>query len=235
MELPYQVETLDDVPESARSLYQETDGGYRLPVKGVKAESDIAGLESALRKLKEERSELKTKAQLAEQERKELEELRNLRKQQEQKKLESEGRWDDLREQLQNEHKAVLTKREQVIERLTVTSEMQAAIAAAGFDPKYHDAVEALLSRKGPRVEWDGEMPKGVFPDEVHGNKAIREYIAEWAKTPEAERFLPPSTGPGGGGTGSPSKTGSLSGKKYADMTFEERTAYLEAKYANVG
>lgn len=239
MPLPYRVESLDDVPEAARELYEQDGDGFKLPVEGVKTADEIAGLESALDKIKRERNELRDKAgKWTDDDAKDLARLRKAEKDLEEKKAKEEGRWDEMRakiiEEKDGEIQQVtekLSQRDTVIERLTVTNELRAAISAAGVNPDYHEAVEALLQRKNPKVVWeDGEMPKGVFPDDLHGPKPISEFVETWAKSKDAEPYMPRKQAPGGGGTGQDVKMPETD-KKYGEMTVEQKKVYLDQKY----
>jgi hypothetical protein len=238
MELPYRVESLDDVPEAARALYEERDGAHYLPVTGVEKPEDVAGLKSALAKVKRNLAEAEKKAgRVSDDDLEELERLRTESREREETKAKAEGRWEDLRAKLLKEEEGKrkpledkLQTYERVIERLTVTNELRAALSEAGFDPGYHEAVEALLEKRGPRVIWDSDMPKGVFPDEVHGDQPIMDYVTAFAKTKDAERFLPPKVASGGGATGAESK-GVDTTKSWGEMSPDEKVAYTEAKY----
>ncbi len=243
MELPYRVDSLDDVPESARELYVEDGDAFRLPVTGVESEDEVSGLKSALAKLKRDLRSAKEKAgQVSSEDLEELEQLRAERAAREEKKAKEEGRFDELRAKLAEKHdkemadlKAELQKRESVIETLTVKNELRSAIAEAGVDPKYHRAVEALLRERGPKVDWNGDgLPHGIFPDEIEGDKPIADFVKAWAGSDEASPYMPPETGGGGGGHGGTGGGGarpSWQGKRYADMTAEEKIAYTEATY----
>lgn len=240
MELPYKVESLDDVPEAAREFYQESDGGFVLPVAGVKAEDEVGALERAYERLKKQRDELKGKAsQMSKEDLEELEALRAERAKREEEKAKAEGKWEELRGKLAEKHQKELEElrqglqsRESVIEELTVTNELRAHLNKAGVTD-YLDAAEALLMRRGPQVKWQDGKPVGVFPNEVEGDKPIADFVAEWSKTDDAKRFLPPANGAGGGGGGGRPRGDkpSWEGKKYADMTMDEKAAYTEATY----
>ena len=228
-ELPYRVTDLEAVPEAARGLYRERDGAYLLQVSGMVPEDEVAGLKTALERTKEERSRIK---QLNDRDLKELEDLREVRKRAEEDKAKQEGRWDDLRAKLQQEHEAERSRLNMAVESLTVTNELQRAIREYGVAPEYEEAVEALMLRKGPTVDWRDDKPVGVFRDEVHGNKPIAEAVKEWSSSDAAKAYLAPKTGAGGGGGGGQPRGGGTT-KKYSDMNWEEKAAYLESQYAD--
>lgn len=241
MPLPYRVDTLDDVPEALREHYEQDGDGYRLPVQGVKTEDDIRGLESALDKIKRERNELRDKAsRVSDDDLEDLARLRKESKERDERKAKEEGRWEELRAKLLEEKegeigkiKDRLTQREQVIETLTVVNELRAAIAASGVLPEYYEAVEAVLQRKGPKVTWkDGEMPKGVFPDEVHGDQPVAAFVEEWSKTDAAKAYMPKKVAGGGGGVGR--DAGELPKGPYdRKLPIEDKVALIGQKYAS--
>lgn len=239
MPLPYQVDTLDGVPEAARELYEETDeGGFRLPVEGVEPASEVAGLRSTLDKLKRERQELREKvARFSDDDVEELAALRAKARKKEEEVAAEEGKLDDLREKWQKETESKLGEKDQVIaakdetiRRLAITSQLKAAIADADVLQEYRaDALRALLDEFETDVKDVGGEPTGVFVDEVHGDKPIGEFVAEWAKSKSAQKYMAAPKGGGGaaGQTGNPNP----SGKKYSEMTTEEKEVYLRANY----
>lgn len=248
-ELPYRVESLDDVPESAREFYEEDDGAYRLPVAGVKSKDEIEGLQSALAKVKRKLSKAEQRAsKVSDEDLEDLERLRELEAELEEQKAKDEGRLDEWKAEFKQrtaskfekdlqELQERLQAREQVVEQLTVTNALRSAIAEAGVDPKYHEAVEHLLRNKHtPKVDWgdNGEMPRGVFRDDIEGDVPITDFVSEWVKTDAASPYMPRETGAGGGGSGAGGGGGtrpSWEGKKYSDMTKKEKIEYNRAKY----
>lgn len=247
MELPYRVENLDDVPESARELYEETDGGFRLPVTGVESEEEVSGLKSALAKVKRDLRAAKDKAgRVSEEDLEELERLRELEHELEEQKAKDEGRLEEWKaewkeraaskyEKELEELRQKVGHRDKVVESLTVTNAIRSAISEAGVDPRYHRAVEHLLRNEyAPKVDWEsGDMPRGIFSDDIEGDVPISEFVQNWAKSDEASPYMPRETGAGGGGHGTEGRGGGESwrGKKYADMTTDEKIAYSEATY----
>lgn len=244
MKLPFKVESLDDVPEDRRDLYEEVDGGYQLQVDGVPdGEEDVSGLKSALEKVKRERDRLRSRAgKVSDDDLEELERLREAEAQREEEAAKAAGKWDEIRAKLDDKHakeldqvRAELTKRDKVIEQLTVTNELRSAIAKAGVKDEYRDAVEAMLLRQGPTVLWeDGKDPVGVFSDDVEGDRPIGVFVEQWAKSDAASPYMPPENGGGGGGGGQDTRRGSgksWEGKKYAEMTADEKAAYTQEQY----
>lgn len=127
------VDSLDEVPESIRDLYQETeDGRFALSVEGMVPEDNIEthertkGLRSALEKEREARKEfeklskeLKNKVgKVSEEDLQELEELRGLRRKAEEERRRREGEFDKWKDEINKEHKAELESRENLIKSL---------------------------------------------------------------------------------------------------------------------
>jgi hypothetical protein len=242
MPLKYRVKSLDDVPESARELYSEDGDGFVLGVEGVEAEEEVGKLKRAHERTKQELAKLREQAgRVSDADLDELQRLRAEAREREERKAKEEGRWDELRGKLQEEHKkgldvleTKLKSRDEVIQHLTVTNELRSALTESGVRPEYVRAAELLLKERGPTVDWqDGQMPKGVFPDEVHGNRPIAEVVKEWAKSDDADAFMPRETKSGGGAGGDRGKGGqkSYEGKKFSEMTPDEQVAFTEEKY----
>lgn len=240
--LPYKVSDISTVPEAARALYEQQGDEYVLQVDGVEPQESIGELKRALERTREENRKLKGQSgRVSDDDLKELEDLRKERAKREEEKAKLEGRWEDLRSKLLQEKDAAvkavqdqLSARDRVIEQLTVTNELRSAISKAGFQPEYAEAVEALLGKRGPKVVWDGETPKGVIPDELHGDQAISDFVAKFAKSDAAKPYLPNPQKSGGGAPGTEGKGGGsdLSGKKYGEMTPDEKIAFTQQKYA---
>jgi hypothetical protein len=226
--LPYMTESLDSVPEAARSLYREEEGRYVLPVDGVAPAESVKKLETTLARLKEERDQIKA---LNDKDRQELERISKEREEAEQQKAMAEGRWEEVREKLQSEHRQQLERREQQIHKLAVRSQLKDALVSAGVLPEYLDDAFRALNERGPKAKDVGDDVVGVFPDEIHGDRPIGEFVAEWAKGKEAAKYLPPKTGGGGGASGDRGTGATFTGKKYADMNHDEKAAYLASKY----
>lgn len=235
MSLQATVETLDGVPEELHGFYEQTDNGYRLAVEGVEFPDEVAGLRSALDKERAERKKLE-KARKALPDGFDPEEYQRLKQEaaeREEQKAREAGKWDELRDKLKNEHaaeieriRAELKQKDGTIHEYLVGNELSAALDAVGVDPRYkEDAIRALRERK-PEVEEKDGTRIGVFPDELHGSKPIREFVAEWAKTDEAAKYMPPSGAAGGGSTGRAGAGGAKS-KTLADMSEADKRAFI--------
>lgn len=239
MPIPFKTDSLDKIPEAARSLYEKKGDVYVLGVEGAKGADEIEGLELALARLKREREDLR-KQSIGDDDRKELDRLKKEEQRIKDEKAAAEGRWEELRARQKADHdkemdalRSQITQRDSVVAQLAIENALKDEIAKAGIKDEYRPAVTELLKAKGPKVVWDGDKPKGVFPDEVHGDQAIPDFVGKWAKTDAAKPFLPVGVKNGGGGSGGEGKGGTgFEGKKYDEMSIEEKAAFLERKYA---
>jgi len=226
------LDSLDDVPEPLRGLYVQSDGGkFRLDAEGVEELVDTSGLKSALEKQKREAKA--AKEALAKYDGLDPEEYRRLKEAAEAaetQKLQTEGKWEEMKERLtksfEKEKEALgteLTKRDRVIENLTVENELNAAIEKAGVLPEHRKAVRALLKMEAkPSVVWENDTPRGVM-----GDVAIAEYVESWAKTDEAAHYLP-SSGAGGSGAKGGGGGGGGGRKPYREMTERDKIEFID-------
>lgn len=223
------VETLDDVPENLRELYVEADGKFRLDAEGVE---DVSGLKSTLEKLKRESKEAKDALKRYDGlDPEEYQRLKEAADTAEQTKLQTEGKWEEMKDRLTKAHQkesekltSELSKRDKFIERLTVENELTAAIAKAGIvDPARAGDVMRLMKEKGPQVVADGGVYLGML-----GDVSIAEYVESWAKTDEAASYLPASNA-GGSGTPPGGKGGGGGGRKpYKEMSEQDKIDFIK-------
>ena len=224
------VEKLDDVPEGLRELYVEADGKYRLDADGVDALVDTSGLKNALaaerKAAKDARDALK---RWDGKDPAKYDELLSAAEAAEAQKLQTEGKWEEMKDRLTKAHQKVLDdkdaeikKRDTVIENLTVRNELDAAIDKAGVQQKHRKAVRALLRDEArPSVKWEGDVPHGVM-----GDVAIAEYVESWSKTDEAAEYLEP-TGAGGSGAKGGGSGGGGARKPFREMTEADKIAFV--------
>jgi hypothetical protein len=234
------LDKLDDVPEPLRELYVEADGKYRLDADGVESLVDTSGLKSALekeRKAAKDAAAALKKYDGVDPER--YAELLKAAEEAEAQKLQTEGKWEEMKQRLTDAHKKELdksagevSKRDRVIEQLTVENELSAAIEKANILPEHRRTVRNHLKVEGgPKVVWEGDVPIGLM-----GEVPIAEYVESWAKTDEAAPYLPPSgaggsgaRGGGGGGGGVTSKSDLKTPRdKAAYIGKHGRDAYLD-------
>lgn len=222
------LDTLDDVPEPYRELYVESDGKYRLDADGVE---DTTGLKSALEKQKREAREAKDALKRYEGfDPEEYQRLKEAAEAAEANKLQTEGKWEEMKERLQKgfekEKEALTTdlqKRDRVIEQLTVENELNAAIEKAGVLPEHRKAVRALLRVEAkPTVAWEGDVPRGQM-----GDVAIAEYVESWAKTDEAAHYIAGSGASGSGARGG-GGGGGAGRKPFKEMNEKDKIEFIE-------
>jgi hypothetical protein len=225
------VDSLDAVPESYRDLYVEADGKYRIDAEGVESLVDTSGLKSALEK--ERKAAKEAAAALKKYDGVDVEEFARLKEEREAAeaaKLQTEGKWEEMKKRLSDSHAKELekytgevSKRDRVIEQLTVENELTLAIEKAGILPEHRKAVRALLKMEArPTVAWDGDSPKGLM-----GDVAIAEYVESWAKTDEAAYYLP-SSGANGSGAKGGGGGGGAGRKPFKEMSEGDKIAFIE-------
>lgn len=224
--LAKQVDSLDAVPEPFREAYVEQDGKYLLDTEW----EDTSGLKSALEKQKAEARAAKEALRKYDGvDPEEFARLKEAAEAAETAKLQSEGKWEDMKKRLQDAHTKELekytgevAKRDRVIEQLTVDNELNAAIDKAGILPEHRKAVKALLTVEAkPSVQWEGDMPRGMM-----GEVAIGEYVESWIKSDEAAPYLP-SSGAGGSGTKGGGGGGGGARKPFKEMDDDEKREFV--------
>lgn len=126
------LDSLEGVEESLHSMYKEADGRYVLDVEGMVSEDDIEthektqGLKSALDKERQARKDLEKRSRelenkagkVTDEDLEELGQLRELKRKAEEEKRRREGEFDKWRDEINNEHKSTLEKRDGVIQSL---------------------------------------------------------------------------------------------------------------------
>lgn len=224
--LAKQVDTLDAVPENFRDAYVERDGKFLLDTEW----EDTSGLKNALEA--ERKSAKEAKAALKRYDGLDPEEYQRLKEAADaadQAKLQNEGKWEEMKDRLSKAHAKELekytgevSKRDRVIEQLTVENELNAAIEKAGVLPEHRKAVRALLRvEANPSVSWEGDTPKGQM-----GDVAIAEYVESWAKSDEAAYYVKSDAGSGSGAKGGGG--GGAGRKPFKEMTESDKIAFIE-------
>ncbi len=140
MPLPFTAEAIDTIPEAQRSLYKESNGKFVLDVDGYE---DPANLKSALQKERDAARQATKQAQAWAALGKTPEEIAALveaqRKAEEDKALKG-GEFEKLKQQIIDQHKAELGKKDERIGALTKSLERRLIDA---------DAVAAIAAAKG--------------------------------------------------------------------------------------
>ena len=213
MPLPFAVDSIDTVPEAQRSLYKESNGKFVLDVDGYE---DPAGLKSALQK---EREAAKTAAKQVQawsalgKSPEEIQALVEAHAQAEAEKLGKSGEWDKLKQQMADQHKAELSKKDERIgtltkslERRLIDADATAAIAAAkGIPALLLPHVRASVKV----IEEDGDFKVQVV--DAQGNPrvnakgeflSIADLVGEMRQSDVYGRAFEPTGTTGGGASG---------------------------------
>lgn len=213
------LESLDDVQESHRDLYAETeDGNFVLQVEGVDNHPEVANLRNAYQRTKADRDAAKAKLTEAEARLSGIPEDFDPQKWEQAKK----GKRDDdgdlvkLRQTLEAERDEWKGKYEQQVERgrrAQAEAALTDALTRGGVNPDLMIGARAVLMPKvtmadtGPVVESD------------MGPMALADYAKRWLAG-EGKAFV--SKPQGGGASGGDKSAG---GKKWGEMTGEEKVA----------
>lgn len=226
MALKAVVEDLEGVPEGLREHYTEGEGGkFYLVADGVDDLPSVRGLKSTLQKFKKvapDASDLARKLErleaLKDVDPEEYQRLKDEAKKAGEKKIEKEGDFNALKEQMEAQQAKEIAKRDteiarrdSFIERLLVKDKLDEAMTRIEVLPEYKDAVRALLMQRGPKVireaGEDGDTYRAVFNTDM-GEAEIGAYVETWGKSGEAAPFQKPSGTTGSGAEGSRGKGG---------------------------
>lgn len=239
---PETVDTLDGVPERARPLYvkDEATGKFKY--------DDVSSLKSALEHEKQQRRSLAQKnGTLAKWEKlgktpEEIEEMLTKQAEAEQQRLVDEGDFKSLKEQLEANHAAEITKREERINGLTKQIEKlmysdQVKTVLADKDIEGNPTLLMAPLRDRVKIEEDsesGEFRLTVLNADGHpmlnssNQPATLKDLALQFKGDENYAGAFKGVNQSGGGT--PNKQGGgapINGKKRGEMTTSEKTAYI--------
>jgi hypothetical protein len=216
------VESLDAIPEAQRGLYKESNGKFVLDVDGYE---DPTGLKSALDKERKRASEAEKQAKAWANMGKSPEEIQALvetqRKAEEDKALKG-GEFDKLKQQIIDQHKTELGKKDERIGTLTKSLERRLVDADATAAIAEAKGVPALLLphvRAAVKVvEVDGDFKVQVVDAQgtprVNGkgeSLSIADLVSEMRQSEIFGRAFEPSgttgSGASGGGSGGSGKT----------------------------
>lgn len=113
--------------------------------------------------------------------------------------------------------------------RLLVDNGLNEALAKAGVtNPVHLKAVKSMLSGQ-VQVVADGDQKIAKV-----GDKALHDFVNEWAKGDEGKYFVSAPVNNGGGAGGSNGSAGNA-GKGKIDGTEAERAAYFASKFPDLG
>lgn len=237
------VDSLDDLDETARTLYVERDGKFHLDVDGVE---DTSGLKSALQKERKEREARERQVKAWERLGKspeEIEELLEAQRKADEEKATKAGEWEKLRAQMNEKHQAELAKKDEALaamrrrlEAELVDAKAVAAIAAAKGVP------ELLLPHVQRHVKVDDDF--NVLVVDAKGDPrvnskgeplTIADLVSEMRQSDLYGRAFEGSGQTGSGKqpdkAGGPGSTPGGVPKSWAEAkTPQEKAAYLKAQ-----
>lgn len=234
------VDTLDSVPEGARSFYEQKDGKFALKVDGLE---DVTGLKTALQKEREAAKEAKAFKELGLSP-EEIRELKVAREKGEEDKAKAAGEWDKLREKLTGQHAAELKKLQDQIAALEVSERgavvktgLMSALAEAGATEEGMSLLPDILQGRA-KIETDGGnrvvkiMDADGTPMLVKGRDATFADLAAAAAEKYPSLFkatTKPGSGtqPGGNGAGRTS-TRTLTRTQFEALSPSERASAMK-------
>lgn len=216
--------------EGVRGVYREADDGFVLDIADVDRHPDVSGLKKSqiraldeAKKAKKERDDLvgtfdgidpeKAREALAKYEEWEAkggvpDEDAIPRELHEQRVAAAKEKGTKDVAKLQED----VAQKDAIIERLAIKAELTSAIAKGGFLDEYHDDVFRALMSEGPEVVIDGGDARGIFRNDLGEAVSIADRVAVFAKSKEADKYMPASDNQGSdskngrsrGGTGGP-------------------------------
>jgi len=225
--LAFSVDAIDAIPEAQRSLYKESNGKFVLDLDGYE---DPANLKSALQKERERANALDKQSKAWAGMGKSPEEIQALieaqRKAEEDKALKG-GEFEKLKQQIIDQHKGELGKKDERIQTLTKSLErrlIDADATAAIADAKGVPALLLPHVRAATRVVEDGGDFKVQVVDaagnpRVNGGGeflSISDLVSEMRQSDVFGRAFEPSGTAGGGAQGGGSGSGSKTIKEAA-------------------
>lgn len=143
--IPMTADSLDAIPEAQRALYKEANGKFVLDVDGLE---DTSGLKSALEK---ERTAARNASKQASawqslgKTPEEIQELLEAQRQAEEKKLQGAGEFDKLKQQILDQHKVELGKKDETVSKMRSNLERHLVDAQAVAAISELKGVPALL------------------------------------------------------------------------------------------
>ncbi len=121
-------------------------------------------------------------------------------KSQESEALEKKGEYEKLMNQMREDHAKEIAKRDEALRHqkettrgILIQTSLQSALANVHIDPEMMEAATDMLSAKVAVTEKDGALVSGI------GDKSVKDWVSEWAKTNVGKRFILADTGAGGG------------------------------------
>lgn len=180
--LQYKVENIDDLDESHRGLYEQSDDGYVLKVAGIpQASEDLSGLKNKVQQLMDEAKAAKAKAREIEQQKaeqdeqraKEKGEFKTLWEQAQQKLAEKDSELKDFTNRIRQKE---IDSSAQIIGNQLAKSDTKRAQVLADYAAKYarHDGERVQFLVGGIEVDSSALMEhlRKEFPFLVDGSSA---------------------------------------------------------------
>lgn len=219
MPLPFSVDKLDSLPEAQRALYKESNGKFVLDVDGYE---EPTGLKSALTAERTARATAERQARAWANLGKTPEEIQDMveaQAQAERDRLTKGGEFDKLKQQIIDQHKTEMTKRDQreavltkSLERRLIDADATAAIAAAkGVPALLLPHVRASVKVIEENGDFKVQVVDASGTPRVNGkgeSLSITDLVGEMRQSDVFGRAFEPSGTTGSGATGGGSGAG---------------------------
>ena len=178
---------------------------------GSGAQDQIARLEGALKK--ERKAARDAQRSLKQWDGLDADDVRDaikVRGQAEEDSAKARGAWEELKLKLESRHtkqrdadQTRISALEGQLQRHLVSDQLTRAISEAGFHDDYRQAARLeLLQLKPKMVEGDDGSFRAVFVDDLEGEVDIKQFVKQWSKSAEAQKYMPGSGVSGGDSQG---------------------------------
>lgn len=213
MKLKYKVESLDGLTDEQKALYEEKDGVFYLQVDGMPQGEDVTGLKAKVQELLDEKKAESEKARTA------AEEARQAKEE----KAKKEGDFQALSESYEQKIKdleAQLQKRDQAYAQKEI--QRQSMLIASELSEGANQEILSTFIEKRLRLEGDE-----IKVTDENGNLTIStvdQLKEEFRSNPKFGALVVASHASGGGAGDARPTSGGAGGKKFTEMTEQERT-----------
>ncbi len=214
MKLKYKLESLDGLSDELKALYEEKDGVFILTgIDGMPQGEDVTGLKAKVQELLDEKKAESEKARTA------AEEARQAKEE----KAKKEGDFQALSESYEQKIKDLetqLQERDQAFAQKEI--QRQSMLIAAELSEGANQEILSTFIEKRLRLEGDE-----IKVTDEKGNLTIStvdQLKQEFRSNPKFGALVVASHASGGGAGGARPASGGAVGKKFTEMTEQERT-----------
>ena len=201
------IDTIDDIDEPLKGLYEERDGKYVLKLEDVDSHPEVRALKTAYTAEKDKRAKVNAL----------LEELKA--------KVDDPATGAKIRQEYEKqiaELEAKATNYKAHYERAVVDTALISALSESGVTNSALQKAATLLLKPNIKIGEDGI----AVVDSDMGNMAIADFVKKWAKTEEGQAFVAQPKGTEAKGSTTASTSGKIENpfkKETFNMTEQSR------------